>query len=111
MIRKTLTAIQDATFAILFPDENSGGLPTPIGTGFFVSSQGWFATAAHVVTENNESDGSPRKDISEGLLEKEPRKFMDPGAGCQFFELDLVIPELDFALIKVDFSKNKKRHG
>ena len=109
MIRRTLPLVQMATFAILLPDNDRGGMPSPIGTGFFISSDGWFATAAHVVTENNESSGEPRKDISSGFLQKESRAMMDPGAMCQFFELDLVIPQLDLALMKVDFEKNAEK--
>ena len=97
-----------STFAILLPNNALKGMPSPIGTGFFVSSDGWFITAAHVVTEDNTSSGKPRADISSGHLQKESRA---PGEAilCQHFELGLLIPRLDFALLKVDFSKNARK--
>lgn len=45
----------------------------PIGTGFFVSRDGWFITAAHVITENGEIDGKSRADVNKAWLQKEQR--------------------------------------
>lgn len=86
------------------------GMPTPIGTGFFVSPDGWFVTAAHVITENNASDGPVRKDLNQAWLIKE-RRIADgrPGAMCQAVSFGHIIPHLDFALLKIDFSANANK--
>lgn len=65
MIRQHLADTKRATFCVEFCNP----LPTPAGTGFFVSPDGWFVTAAHVITENNCSDGPVRKDIAEAWLD------------------------------------------
>jgi serine protease Do len=84
-------------------------MPTARGTGFFVSVDGWFVTAAHVITENGKADGPVRQDIDQAWLTKE----MIPGkAGtgmCQFVSFDIVDPETDFALLKVDFKSNSNK--
>jgi len=84
-------------------------MPTPTGTGFFVSPDGWFVTAAHVVTQNQRSDGPVRSDIPQGWLMKEDR----PGQGlrgmCQSASVEWIDPETDCALLKVDFEANKNK--
>jgi len=85
-------------------------MPTPTGTGFFVSPDGWFITAAHVITENDNSDGPVRKDLSQAWLMKETRMAGGPpGAMCQAVSFGHVIPRLDFALLKVDFASNANK--
>ena len=108
MIRNTLEATKAATFAILLPDEKQGGMPAPKGTGFFVSGDGYFVTAAHVVTETGDANGPVRNDISKGWLMKESTP-NPPGAMCQHPRLIKVVPESDFALLKVDFEKNREK--
>ena len=56
MIRTSLAAVKDATFCVLIPSDRMPGepdlaqfLPRPTGTGFFVSPDGWFVTASHVI--------------------------------------------------------------
>ena len=49
MIRKTLQRTKQATFAIVIQKRGLFSL----GTGFFVSRDGWFITAAHCVTDIN----------------------------------------------------------
>src|SRR5262245_10837447 len=80
----------------------------PTGSGFFVSPDGWFVTAAHVITENQRSDGVVRQDLAEAWLTKELR-FPPPTPGCEAVSFGHVIPRLDFALLKVDFSANSNK--
>src|SRR5882724_7271241 len=106
MIRRTLKATQLATFSVDLPHVARRGMPTPTGTGFFISPDGWFITAAHVVTKNNRSDGPPRDDIENAWLMKETRPGNFIGGMCQYPRLETIVPNLDFALLKVDFARN-----
>jgi serine protease Do len=109
MIRKTLRATQLATYSIDLPDPHRNGLPTPRGTGFFVSPDGWFITAAHVITADGRSDGPPRADLDEAWLMKESRPEAFSGGMCQMVTLDYVDAVTDFALLKVDFKANANK--
>ncbi len=107
VIRKTLAATRAATFAVNLFLKDYGVAPT--GTGFFVSSEGWFVTAAHVVTQDGTPNGPVRNDFGAATLTT-----MIPGMGnakrlCMFMSLDHVDPKHDFALLKVDFQQNKAR--
>ena len=85
-------------------------MPSPTGTGFFVSPDGWFITAAHVVTENGASNGKVRSDVNECWLMKETRVAGGPpGAMCQHVSFDSILPEIDLALLKVDFDANANK--
>ncbi len=112
MIRKTLPATKAATFSVMLPNPSQMNMPTPTGTGFFVSKDGWFVTAAHVVKENG--TGPVRSDVPGGWLQKE-MKIPTAGSGssgawgsegCQWPEVDFVDEETDIALLKVDFDRN-----
>ena len=115
MIRSTIQATKDATFCLHLPNPGQQGFPTPRGTGFFVSPDGWFLTAAHVITENGASDGPVRKDVHQGALMKADDLWLDPHASPPFGEscigvtLDFVDPIADFALLKVDKDQNPDR--
>jgi hypothetical protein len=112
MIRKSLKMTKEATFAIALPNPHHHEMPTPMGTGFFVSPDGWFVTAAHVITENGKSDGPIRNDLSKALIMKETRlgEGCDPFpimcAGLSFVYLDHIT---DFALLKIDFKANSTK--
>lgn len=109
MIRKTLKATQLATYSVDLPDLNKQGMPSPTGTGFFVSTDGWFVTAAHVITENNKSDGLVRTDIDKAWLMKESRPGIRGTGMCQAVRFEYINPGTDFALLKVDFSANANK--
>lgn len=109
MIRKTLKSTQLATYSVDLPNPNMKGMPTPKGTGFFVSPDGWFVTAAHVITQNNQSDGPVRSDIDQARLMKEARPGAFNSGMCQAVEFGFIDPSTDFALLKVDFSANSKK--
>lgn len=102
MIRRTLPATQAATYSIDLPNPKANGMPTPAGTGFFISPDGWFVTAAHVVATN----GNPHPDLHNAWLMKENGPDGFTGGMCQFPKLEALIPEVDFALLKIDFEKN-----
>lgn len=111
MIRKTLGNTQAATFCVEVPDRQRHEMILPVGTGFFVSPDGWFVTAAHVITENHRSDGPIRQDIDQAWFTKETRieDWKKSGAMCQTVSFGRVIPHLDFALLKVDFHANSNK--
>src|SRR5579864_2478322 len=104
MIKNTLARTKLATYSVELPNAQMNGLPTPVGTGFFISPDGWFVTAAHVVTQNNAPDGPLRTDIAKGWLMKEGPSGTPTGGMCQALTLDYVDPRTDFALIHVDFA-------
>jgi len=83
-------------------------MPRPAGTGFFVSPDGWFVTAAHVVLQD---DCNPKPDINGSWLMKEGRNRdgLVAGAMCQSVSLEFVDRATDFALFKVDFEKNRSK--
>jgi len=107
MIRRTLNATQLGTFSVALPHEANQGMPTLTGTGFFISPDGWFVTAAHVITENGQSDGPVRSDIPNGWLMKEARPGQHISGMCTSLTFGCINPETDFALLKVDFDANK----
>lgn len=105
MIRRTLAGVQEATFCVMLPGAGHG-LPSPIGTGFFVSADGWFVTAAHVVTEDNRADGRARSDVGDGWLLKESVRFGAPRPMVQNLRLDWVDAATDLAILRADFAPN-----
>ncbi len=110
MITNTLSNTKAATFSVELPHKARNEMPTPTGTGFFISPDGWFVTAAHVVTEDNNSGGKVRSDLHQAWLMKETRvPYSSPGAMCQNVSFGHVIASLDFALLKVDFAANKNK--
>jgi S1-C subfamily serine protease len=109
MIRKTLARTQAATYSIDLPDANQHGMPSPCGTGFFVSPDGWFVTAAHVITETGNSDGPVRKDIEKAWLITETAGGELGSGMCQAVAFEFIDPVLDFALLKVDFDRTPTR--
>ena len=109
MIRNTLKEIQLATFSVDLPDPRRKGMPSPKGTGFFVSPDGWFITAAHVITQDNLSNGPVRTDIENGWLMKESRPGEFGSGMCKAVKFEYIDSATDFALLKVDFSANSNK--
>ena len=63
-IRDSLVSVQRATYCILLPEPPSmGGNSAPTGTGFFVSPEGWFVTARHVLTTGDDRYAGLRDDL------------------------------------------------
>jgi len=108
MIRNTIKTVREATFCIELPNQAQQGMPTPTGTGFFVSPDGWFVTAAHVITKNGTVNGEQRDDIDKAWLMKEPSS-SGFSSMCQFITLEHVLSGYDFALLKVGFEKNSNK--
>jgi len=74
-----------------------------------VSPEGWFVTAAHVVTENGRPDGPVRSDIHQAWLMKEARPGQFMSGMCQAVTFEYIDPITDFALLKVDFAANSNK--
>lgn len=92
MIRKTIAHTKECTFIVHTPVKN---FPHPTGTGFFISKEGYFITANHVI-DKVEDFSKVRFSQPEGaqLLSVSPiKKWVNH----------------DIALLKADFDANKKR--
>lgn len=109
MIRKTLLDVKKATFSVLLPDKNRHGMPTPMGTGFFVSPDGWFITAAHVISKNGEPRNGVIDDIQMACLQKEKENIVGPPIICQHVTFEYINAKYDIALLKVDFGLNSDK--
>jgi serine protease Do len=106
MIRRTLKATKDATFSIMIPDLQPGRMSLASGTGFFVSHDGWFVTAAHVVCDTSQAGWPLRSNIRDLYLEKDSA-FMAPPIGCHYgISVSHVDRDLDIAFLRVDFAAN-----
>lgn len=108
MIRQTLATTKAATFCLLLPSPfpRHRGMPIPTGTGFFVSPDGWFVTAAHVLLDKA---GRVRTDVDQAWLNKELRPD-EPVALAQWPKLDYVDHEADIALLRIDLERNRGAH-
>ncbi len=101
MIRTTLEATQASTFAVELPDAERNGFPTPAGTGFFVSPDGFFVTAAHVIA--NPETRELRSEVGDIRLQKEVRlPNQMPAPTVRTLALVTIDYEHDFALLKAD---------
>jgi serine protease Do len=108
MIRKHLAAAKAATFCVALPSLNpsDNGLPRATGTGFFISPDGWFVTALHVVSHN----GVIRPDIHEMNVSQHQSGMTDPWRVFTGFTLEFSDPETDFALLRANLSVNQRSH-
>lgn len=100
MIRNTLKNTKESTFIVYKKDR----FPFPNGTGFFISANGYFITANHVVENLNIGD------LTEALERPNPDL---EGSGPMFIHVknSKVInkwPKFDLALLKADFEENKE---
>jgi serine protease Do len=94
MIRGTLAHTKSCTFSIHLNIPQLGGRRMLRGTGFFVSAEGHFVTAAHVVTMNNQLIPSSGAMLVMG-------EGQNPVTYQGFVPKHIVIPR-DFALFKLE---------
>jgi serine protease Do len=106
MIKPTLAATKAATFSVQVPEPAYKGHLNAVGTGFFISPDGWFITAAHVITGE---DGQLVGDLERMNLmrpNRTPSTIYRP-LYVEGLKLDYVDKVFDLALFKADFSTNK----
>lgn len=100
MIRNRLGRTKRATFGVLVPHPKFEGVAIPNGTGFFISRDGYFLTAHHVVMGGDPSEFSVQQ----------PRTTMvGPAIIVQFLEKVKEWPEFDIVLLRADFEKNRTK--
>lgn len=104
MIRRTLQATKEATFAVLIPhpDPSKHGMPIAFGTCFMVDPAGWALTANHVIADEN----GPREIY---CLMRPGEQILDPGAMVQGVSIVHRWPEVDIALLHADFAANSNK--
>jgi serine protease Do len=107
MIRQTLDQTKAATFCVMLPDAERHGMPFPTGTGFMVSADGLFVTAAHVITDEN---GQVRGNVEEAFLQGAPRTPSEPPIRLiQHPRAEFVDKAADIAILKCDFNANREK--
>ena len=98
MIRNSIERTKITTFLVRVPSTipEHKGFPFPNGTGFFISGDGYFVTANHVLESVSSGDK---------LMLEQPE--LTKG-GNLLKHIDIVKrwPRFDIALLKVDFRKN-----
>ena len=97
MIRNSIVRTIAATFVIRIPEPTAHDFPVPRGTGFFVSPQGHFMTAFHVI----EKATDPDKIIISHDAE------VGPGAFLRSPEVVETWQDFDLALLKLNFESHK----
>jgi serine protease Do len=109
-IKETLNRTKSATFAVTLPNPQQSDFPTPVGTGFLISPDGWFVTAAHVLTVFDKVRRDPAscitamKEMRYKENQKTPTSELITGIELKHFD-----PQNDFALLKAEFSENSDK--
>lgn len=101
MITETLEHTKKATFTVLIPHPNPKfkGFPTPNGTCFFISKDGFFLSARHVF--------KTIQDFSKVILTKPE---VIPPPHINNIEIVRDWKEYDLILLRADFDANKNKH-
>jgi serine protease Do len=110
VISNTLSTTQAATYSLLIPHPRpeAKGFPIPNGTAFFISKDGHFVTARHVITKQEPSGKLVLQNAKELKLTKPeivPQGLVDNISIVKDW------PEFDMALLKADFDSNKNREA
>jgi len=100
IIKKTLPHTQKCTFAVIIPHPvpQFKSLPSPNGSGFFISPDGYFITAEHVIRGVNQDKIS--------LLRPNPYGSDDAVGNIK---IEKTWSQFDLALLKVDLKENKNK--
>lgn len=104
MTRGTSAQTVAATYSVELPDAT--GSLTPVGTGFFVSPDGYFLTAAHVITDDADNVVDPADLRRAWLTAPEDKSSRRSCVGCELIHFD---PEVDVAVLKVAWDENSRR--
>jgi len=101
LIRESIERTKKSTFLVRVPSTKPehAGFPFPSGTGFFISSRGYFLTASHVI----KGVGSGDK-----LMLNQPELELNENCSnlLRHIEILNIWPKFDIALLKVNFEKN-----
>lgn len=101
LIRNSIERTKKSTFLVRVPstEPKYKGFPSPNGTGFFISADGYFLTASHVL-----------KGVSSGdkLRLSQPELELAKGGANNLAHIDIlqIWPQFDIALLKVNLEKN-----
>ena len=100
LITETLEDTKKATFAVLVPSPQPElkGFPTPAGTCFFISEDGYFISARHVFEALQ---------TAEKVILTKPEVFPSPHVSN--IEIVQDWKNYDLILLKADFDKNKNK--
>lgn len=107
---KSVKKTKRATFCVLLPDPHKRDMPSPEGTGFFVSPDGYFVSAGHVLNATPMFASAKKPQI---VLQKEIRSVSGNDASFLLFGAmpDFQDQRLDFSLLKIAYDENKDRIG
>ncbi len=108
MIRTHLPAVKAATFCVFLPRPELHGMPGATGTGFFVSADGWFLTAAHVVADMSKQPWTIRADIGQLSLARN-YELGNPPELCFNINVEYFDPSMDIAILKANFTANSNQ--
>lgn len=99
MIRKSLNNTKNSTYVVLIPhpDPKTKGFPSPSGTGFFISKEGFFITARHVIYGPEGKNNITEDKIK--LSKEDPLKFINNVKIIKDW------PEYDIILLKAEINK------
>lgn len=103
--KKIIEKVKNATYIVTIPDSNptNKGFPVPNGTGFFISKNGYFITARHVLEQNSDKETLiENKDI---ILTKPEGHYVDRMVLVKDWK------NFDLVLLKTDFSFHKNKIG
>lgn len=107
MITRTLAKTKMATFTILVPhpDPNFNGFPIPKGTGFFISKEGYFITARHVLECKKGKDAVLQDPVQIRLTKPE----VIPSPQITGVTIVKDWPRYDLVLLRAEFSAVQKQ--
>jgi S1-C subfamily serine protease len=102
MIRNTIERTKNATFLVRVPSSipEDKGFPLPTGTGFFISKNGYFVTANHVLKSVKIDKDLKLSQPELELNQKNPKPL-------EQIEIIQTWPQFDIALLKVNFENNR----